>query len=141
MTTELTKARAQPRVHRWVFWPAAIIIIVFATFAMTMPSTAEALFASVQSQIIGYFNWYYVLIATGFVVFSLWLGFGKFGEIKLGKDEDEPEFSLGSWFSLLFAAGMGIGLVFYGVSEPLSHFASPKPGASGSPGSGSSRCS
>jgi choline/glycine/proline betaine transport protein len=134
MTTELTKARAQPRVHRWVFWPAAIIIIVFATFAMTMPSTAEALFASVQSQIIGYFNWYYVLIATGFVVFSLWLGFGKFGEIKLGKDEDEPEFSLGSWFSLLFAAGMGIGLVFYGVSEPLSHFASPKPGASGSPG-------
>lgn len=78
-------------------------------------------------------TWYYVLIATGFVVFSLWLGFGKFGDIKLGKDDDEPEFSLGSWFSLLFAAGMGIGLVFYGVSEPLSHFASPKPGASGSP--------
>ena len=71
MTTELTKARAQPRVHRWVFWPAAIIIIVLATFAMTMPSTAEVLFASIQSQIIGYFNWYYVLIATGFVVFSL----------------------------------------------------------------------
>ncbi|MBV1779252.1 BCCT family transporter [Paeniglutamicibacter sp. ABSL32-1] len=133
MTTELTKASATPRVHRWVFWPAAIIIIVFATFAMTMPSLAEAVFASVQSKIIGYFNWYYVLIATGFVVFSLWLGFGKFGEIKLGKDDDEPEFSLGSWFSLLFAAGMGIGLVFYGVSEPLSHFASPKPGASGSP--------
>jgi choline/glycine/proline betaine transport protein len=133
MTTELTKASAKPRVHRWVFWPAAIIIIVFATFAMTMPSTAEALFASVQSKIIGYFNWYYVLIATGFVAFSLWLGFGKFGEIKLGKDDDEPEFSLGSWFSLLFAAGMGIGLVFYGVSEPLSHFATPKPGASGSP--------
>ncbi|MFL4474446.1 BCCT family transporter [Paeniglutamicibacter sp. MACA_103] len=133
MTTELTKASAKPRVHRWVFWPAAIIIIVFATFAMTMPGTAEALFASIQSKIIGYFNWYYVLIATGFVVFSLWLGFGKFGEIKLGKDDDEPEFSLGSWFSLLFAAGMGIGLVFYGVSEPLSHFASPKPGASGSP--------
>ena len=100
---------------------------------MTMPSTAESFFASIQSTIIGYFNWYYVLIATGFVVFSLWLGFGKFGEIKLGKDDDEPEFSLGSWFSLLFAAGMGIGLVFYGVSEPLSHFASPKPGASGSP--------
>lgn len=100
---------------------------------MTMPGTAESFFSSIQTKIIGYFNWYYVLIATGFVVFSLWLGFGKFGEIKLGKDEDEPEFSLGSWFSLLFAAGMGIGLVFYGVSEPLSHFASPKPGASGSP--------
>ncbi|MDQ0093669.1 BCCT family transporter [Paeniglutamicibacter psychrophenolicus] len=133
MTTEQTKTSTSPRVHRWVFWPAAIITIVFATFAMTMPGTAESFFSSIQTKIIGYFNWYYVLIATGFVVFSLWLGFGKFGEIKLGKDEDEPEFSLGSWFSLLFAAGMGIGLVFYGVSEPLSHFASPKPGASGSP--------
>src|SRR6185312_3861005 len=133
MTTEQTKTSTSPRVHRWVFWPAAIITIVFATFAMTMPDTAESFFSSIQTKIIGYFNWYYVLIATGFVVFSLWLGFGKFGEIKLGKDEDEPEFSLGSWFSLLFAAGMGIGLVFYGVSEPLSHFASPKPGASGSP--------
>lgn len=100
---------------------------------MIVPDTAEAFFASIQSKIIGYFNWYYVLIATAFVVFCLWLGFGKFGEIKLGKDEDEPEFSLGSWLALLFAAGMGIGLVFYGVSEPLSHFASPKPGTTGSP--------
>lgn len=133
MTTAQRRPSSAPPVHRWVFWPAAIITIVFATFAMTMPGTAETFFLSVQSKIIGYFNWYYVLIATGFVVFSLWLGFGKFGEIKLGKDEDEPEFSLGSWFSLLFAAGMGIGLVFYGVSEPLSHFASPKPGDSGSP--------
>ncbi|WP_175484392.1 BCCT family transporter, partial [Plantibacter sp. MMLR14_011] len=51
--------------------------------------------------------------------------------ITLGKDADEPEFSTGSWFALLFAAGMGIGLVFYGVSEPLSHFASPRPGVTG----------
>ncbi len=100
---------------------------------MVLPDTAEALFASIQSKIIGYFNWYYVLIATAFVGFSLWLGFGKFGDIKLGKDDDDPEFSLGSWFALLFAAGMGIGLVFYGVSEPLSHFASPKPGVTGNP--------
>ncbi|PQZ89593.1 choline transporter [Arthrobacter sp. MYb227] len=133
MTTEQKTESSSPRVHRWVFWPAALIIIIFVAFAMIAPGTAEALFASIQSKIIGYFNWYYVLIATAFVGFSLWLGFGKFGDIKLGKDEDEPEFSLGSWFALLFAAGMGIGLVFYGVSEPLSHFASPKPGATGSP--------
>lgn len=53
------------------------------------------------------------------------------GDITLGKDDDEPEFSLGAWFSLLFAAGMGIGLVFYGVSEPLSHFVTPRPGVTG----------
>ena len=133
MTTEQKTASSSLRVHRWVFWPAALIIIIFVAFAMIAPDTAEALFASIQSKIIGYFNWYYVLIATAFVGFSLWLGFGKFGDIKLGKDEDEPEFSLGSWFALLFAAGMGIGLVFYGVSEPLSHFASPKPGVIGNP--------
>lgn len=101
---------------------------------MIAPETAEALFASIQGAIVGYFNWYYVLLATALVIFCLWVGFGKFGDIKLGKDDDVPEFSLGSWFSLLFAAGMGIGLVFYGVSEPLTHFASPKPGTTGTPG-------
>jgi len=100
---------------------------------MIAPDAAESLFSGIQNTIVGYFNWYYVLLATALVIFCLWLGFGKFGDIKLGKDDDEPEFSLGSWFSLLFAAGMGIGLVFYGVSEPLSHFASPKPGTTGTP--------
>ncbi len=121
-------------VHRWVFWPAASIVVIFAAFAMIAPKTAENLFAQIQGAIVGYFNWYYVLLATALVIFSLWVGFSKFGDIKLGKDDDEPEFSLGSWISLLFAAGMGIGLVFYGVSEPLSHYASPKPGTTGSPG-------
>ncbi len=77
------------------------------------------------------FSWYYVLVAAFFVAFSIFVGFSKFGDIKLGKDRDEPEFSTGSWFALLFAAGMGIGLVFYGVSEPLSHFADPRPGVTG----------
>ena len=100
---------------------------------MIAPEAAESLFSSIQGAIVGYFNWYYVLLATALVIFCLWVGFGKFGDIKLGKDDDEPEFSLGSWFSLLFAAGMGIGLVFYGVSETLTNFASPKPGTTGGP--------
>ncbi|BDZ50274.1 choline transporter [Frondihabitans sucicola] len=74
-----------------------------------------------------------MLVAAAFVGFVLWIGFSRFGDIVLGKDEDKPEFSTVSWFSLLFAAGMGIGLVFYGVSEPLSHFASPRPGVTGTP--------
>ncbi|MFQ4149133.1 BCCT family transporter [Arthrobacter sp. LAPM80] len=130
----MSATTSKHRVHRWVFWPAATIVVVFAAFAMVAPSTAESLFASIQGAIVGYFNWYYVLLATALVIFSLWVGFSKFGDIKLGKDDDEPEFSLGSWFSLLFAAGMGIGLVFYGVSEPLTHFATPKPGVTGTPG-------
>ncbi|KQR24599.1 choline transporter [Agreia sp. Leaf335] len=119
-------------VNRWVFWPAAVIVVAFAAFAMIVPDAAEAAFAAVQSSIVKNFNWYYVLIAAFFVAFCLYLGFSRYGDIKLGKDDDEPEFSIGSWLSLLFAAGMGIGLVFYGVSEPLSHFAHPRPGVTGS---------
>nr|WP_308807330.1 BCCT family transporter [Pseudoclavibacter sp. JAI123] len=116
---------------RWVFWPAAIIVLGFAGFAILAPTAADTAFGAVQSSIVRNFNWYYVLIAAFFVIFSLWMGFGKYGDIKLGKDDDKPEFSNLSWLSLLFAAGMGIGLVFYGVSEPLSHFIDPKPGVTG----------
>ena len=119
--------------QRWVFWPSAAIVIVFVAFTVIAPSAAESLFGAIQSSIVDAFNWYYVAIAAFFVGFALFVGFSRFGDIKLGKDDDEPEFSRMSWFSLLFAAGMGIGLVFYGVSEPLSHFADPRPGVSGSP--------
>jgi choline/glycine/proline betaine transport protein len=116
-----------------VFWPASAIVILFVAFTLLAPKTAEGLFLTVQSSIVNAFSWYYVLIAVIFVAFSLFLGFSRFGDIKLGKDDDEPEFSLMSWFSLLFAAGMGIGLVFYGVSEPLTHFVEPRPGVTGTP--------
>jgi len=125
--------RSLPPVQRWVFWPAAVIVIVFVAFTLIAPGLAEEMFGVVQTTIVNAFNWYYVLIAVVFVAFSLFLGFSRFGDIKLGKDDDEPEFSLLSWFSLLFAAGMGIGLVFYGVSEPLNHFVEPRPGVEGTP--------
>jgi choline/glycine/proline betaine transport protein len=128
-----TSPRRLPPVQRWVFWPAAAIIIVFVAFTIIAPDAAESLFGAIQAGIIDAFNWYYVAIAAFFVAFALFVGFSRFGDIKLGKDDDEPEFSRMSWFSLLFAAGMGIGLVFYGVSEPLSHFVDPRPGVSGSP--------
>ncbi|WP_288468064.1 BCCT family transporter [uncultured Curtobacterium sp.] len=119
-------------VARWVFWPAAVLVLGFVGWTLVAPASAEAVFATLQRGIVRNFSWYYVLAAAFFVAFALFVGFSRFGDIKLGKDRDEPEFSTRSWFSLLFAAGMGIGLVFYGVSEPLSHFASPRPGVSGS---------
>ncbi len=125
--------RAAPPVQWWVFGPAAALILLFTAFALIAPNAAETLFGAIQAGIVNTFNWYYVLIAAFFVAFSLFLGFSRYGDIRLGHDDDEPEFSLLSWFSLLFAAGMGIGLVFYGVSEPLSHFVSPKPGVEGTP--------
>lgn len=120
-------------VERWVFWPAAVVVLAFAGFALLAPSAAEAMFTAIQATIVNAFNWYYVLIAAFFVAFALVMGFSRFGDIKLGRDDDKPEFSVGAWFSLLFAAGMGIGLVFYGVSEPLSHYVDPRPGVAGTP--------
>lgn len=79
------------------------------------------------------FGWFYQLAATFFFVFALFLIFSKYGKIKLGKDEDQPEFSRPTWFTMLFSAGMGIGLLFFGVSEPISHFMSPPSGEGGTP--------
>ncbi|MBG6226475.1 choline/glycine/proline betaine transport protein [Arthrobacter sp. CAN_A2] len=114
-----------------VFVPASLLIVVFVAFALITPDTASAVFAGIQENVIGAFGWYYVAIVAFFVVFSLWVGFSRYGDIRLGRDDEKPEFSTMSWFALLFAAGMGIGLVFWGVAEPLNHFASPRPGVTG----------
>ncbi|AUS77640.1 BCCT family transporter [Actinoalloteichus sp. AHMU CJ021] len=116
-----------------VFYPSAAIILAFVALTVIFPSQAEEIIGTVQGSIVDGFGWYYVALVSGFVVFSLWVGIGHFGDIKLGKDDEEPEFSLASWLAMLFAAGMGIGLVFWGVAEPLNHFASPKPGVEGTP--------
>lgn len=115
----------------WVFLPAATVVVVFSAIAIIFPDAAESFFSTLERTVVNAFSWYYVLITAIFVVFVVGLGFSRYGDIRLGKDDDEPEFALGSWFSLLFAAGMGIGLVFYGVAEPLSHYVSPRPGVTG----------
>ncbi|WP_082473713.1 BCCT family transporter [Curtobacterium sp. Leaf261] len=132
-TQTATTGERPPAVARWVFWPAAVVVLGFVALALIDPVATERVFAVVQSGIVRNFSWYYVLVAAAFVGFAVWVGFSRFGDIMLGKDTDEPEFSMVSWLSLLFAAGMGIGLVFYGVSEPLSHFGSPRPGVTGTP--------
>ncbi|CAN5340567.1 BCCT family transporter [soil metagenome] len=81
------------------------------------------------------FGWLFVLAATGFVLFSLWLAFSRYGQIPLGRDDEKPEFRTISWIAMMFSAGMGIGLMFYAVVEPLSHFNAPPPGTTGDPAS------
>lgn len=71
------------------------------------------------------FGWFYLLATFAFLVFSIFLAFSKYGKLKLGADDDKPEYSNKSWFAMLFSAGMGIGLVFWGAAEPLSHYIDP----------------
>lgn len=75
-----------------------------------------------------YAGWFYLWVVAGAVLCALWFAFSRCGERVLGGEDEEPAYSRGAWFSMLFAAGMGIGLVFWGAAEPISHYASPPPG-------------
>jgi choline/glycine/proline betaine transport protein len=131
-TSDAAAGGAPTKVIPWVLGPSLVVILGVALFSILLPKQAESVFGSIQSGIIGSLGWYYVLLVAAFVIVAIVFAVSKFGDIKLGKDDDEPEFSLLSWFSMLFAAGMGIGLVFYGVGEPLTHFLEPRPGVTGS---------
>jgi choline/glycine/proline betaine transport protein len=112
----------------WVFWPSVAIIGAFVLWAMFAGESAAEDLKSFRSEVIDSLSWYYVPLIAFFVLFVLYLGFSRFGSIKLGKDDQKPDFSIGSWLAMLFAAGMGIGLVFWGVAEPLNFYLAPKPG-------------
>lgn len=78
-------------------------------------------------------DWFYLSIIVGFLILSLWLAFGKYGRLKLGGPDTEPEFAYPSWLAMLFAAGMGAGLLYWGVAEPVLHFTQAPGHVPGSP--------
>lgn len=92
---------------------------------MVQASAVDATFTAIQDFLVGRFGWFYILSMTGFVIFVVWLAWSPFGNVKLGPDDCEPQFSLPTWFAMLFSAGMGIGLLFYSVAEPLMHYDQP----------------
>src|SRR5690625_1982953 len=115
-----------------VFWPALILIVGIVVLAIAAPGVTDTIFKGTNDWIVENLNWYYMLVVGVFVVFAIAIAFSRFGKIPLGRNEDKPEFGLLSWFSMLFAAGMGIGLVFYSVGEPLGYASTaPKPGWGG----------
>lgn len=116
-----------------VFYPSAAVILALVLFGGIFPGAAGSVFTSVQTWIIDTFGWFYLLSMGIFLVFTLALAFSRYGRFKLGPDHSEPEFSYSSWFAMLFSAGMGIGLMFYGVAEPVLHYASPAQGEGSTP--------
>ncbi|MFF0829920.1 BCCT family transporter [Brevibacillus sp. NPDC003359] len=107
------------------------IVFVIVLFGAISPE----LFASAASHVLKVtttnFGWFYLIVTFGFLIFCIFLAFSRYGQIPLGSDDDEPEYSLPTWFAMLFSAGMGIGLVFWGVAEPISHYFSPPAGVAG----------
>jgi choline/glycine/proline betaine transport protein len=108
-----------------VFFSASAIIIALLLYTAALPGQAQSLFALVQASIIDNGSWFYVLTVAFIFFFTIFLGFSRYGDIRLGPDHSTPDYPLASWLSMLFAAGMGIGLMFFGVAEPLMHYLSP----------------
>ena len=103
---------------------ASAVVLAFVIFGATATETASTVFTTVKDAIIGGLKWYYIAVVAGFLFFVIYLMFSRFGHIRLGDDDDRPEFSRFSWFAMLFGAGMGIGLLFWSIAEPIYHFQS-----------------
>lgn len=108
-----------------VFFGATSLILILLIFSVTQPEFAGQLFSSIQATIVRNGSWFYVLSVGIILIFVIYLGVSKYGLIRLGPEHSTPDYSLSTWFAMLFAAGMGIGLMFFGVAEPLMHFLAP----------------
>jgi choline/glycine/proline betaine transport protein len=101
-----------------------MVVVVFVLFGTLMTETASQTFNTLKDYIILSLNWYYIGVVAFFLVIVIWLLFSRYGDIRLGDDDEKPEFSYLAWFAMLFSAGMGIGLVFWSIAEPIYHFQS-----------------
>jgi glycine betaine transporter len=108
-----------------VFWISVAIVLAAVIFGVAAPKSFEDVTGNIQSFITSAFGWYYLILVTIIVIFCVFLIFSPVGAIRLGKPDEKPEYSNISWFAMLFSAGMGIGLVFWGAAEPLSHYMTP----------------
>ena len=116
-----------------VFSITAVVSLAFIAWGLVSPTSLSTSAATGQGWVVSNAGWFFALAATGFVLFILWLAMSPFGNIPLGRDGEGPEFRTSSWIAMMFSAGMGIGLMFYGAAEPLAHFVTPPPGT-GAPG-------
>ncbi|UYW34408.1 BCCT family transporter [Methylorubrum extorquens] len=111
-----------------VFFTSAGLTLAFAGLSALFPAQAKSIFDSLQAAIVHEFGWFYIAVVAGFLGFAIFLMLSRYGDVKLGPDDSEPDYSYLSWFAMLFSAGMGIGLIFFGVAEPLQHYATPPVG-------------
>src|ERR671914_2818568 len=117
------------RIDPQVFLIAAVISVAFVLVGVLWTDELATIVEDVLGWIVENFGWFFVLSTVAFLLFVAFLALTRYGRIRLGADDDRPEFRTVSWIAMMFSAGMGIGLMFYGVAEPISHFSSPPPGS------------
>ncbi|MHB8171049.1 MAG: glycine betaine uptake BCCT transporter [Thermincolia bacterium] len=122
-------SRLNKSTNRTVLFVSATIVLLFVAFGMFMPVETGKVVGEVFTFLTTKFGWLYLLSVSFFIVVAFGIAFSSYGNIKLGKDDDKPEFSNFQWFAMLFGGGMGIGLVFWSVAEPIMHYLAPPVGA------------
>jgi choline/glycine/proline betaine transport protein len=118
-------------IHKPVFWPAIGLIVLFISVTLIVGDPMEEFFGVFKDWITDKTGWIFIITVNAFVIFCIYLAFSKYGSIRLGGKDAEPEFTTAAWFAMLFSAGMGIGLLFWGVAEPVFHYRSPPFGEGG----------
>ncbi|SIP93576.1 choline BCCT transporter BetT [Aquipseudomonas alcaligenes] len=117
--------------NRPVFFGSALLILALVLYSVLLPEHAQDQFAWLQRWIIDKASWFYVLTVALILICCVFLAVSRYGDLKLGPDHSQPEYRNTTWFAMLFSAGMGIGLMFFGVAEPLMHFTAPPVGEAG----------
>ncbi|RPE81630.1 BCCT family transporter [Vulcaniibacterium tengchongense] len=120
------------RLNPVVFYSSAAVVCLLGTLTVLFPEGSKHWLEWAQVLVSRTFGWYYMLVIVACLAFVIWLGFSRYGRIRLGADDERPEFSYMAWTSMLFSAGIGIALLYYGAYEPLDHFLSPPEGVGGS---------
>jgi choline/glycine/proline betaine transport protein len=114
-----------------VFFISAFLIICFSLYGGVFNEHAATTFAAVETWLVTNMGWFYMVVVALFFVFIVYLALSRYGNLKLGPDDSQPDYSYLSWIAMLFSAGVGIGLMFFGVAEPVTHFISPPIGEGG----------
>jgi choline/glycine/proline betaine transport protein len=121
------------RIEPAVFLSSAAVVVAVLAFGVFDAELARRLFLGLQDWIVDTWGWFFVASTALFLVFAIWCAVGARGRLRLGPGDEPPDFGVASWFAMLFSAGMGIGIMFYGVAEPVLHYASPPMGDGGTP--------
>lgn len=124
MKTSMPESGLFAGVHPIMAVGSSLLVLSFVLFTLVDPEYASSVYGAAKAYIASDLAWYYVGIISAFLFFAVWLAFSRYGNIRLGADGARPEFSNFSWFSMLFGAGIGIGILFWSIAEPIYHFQS-----------------
>jgi choline/glycine/proline betaine transport protein len=119
------------KANKFVFFTSSVLIVLFVVLGGVFSESLQVTLGHVKDFIASKFGWFYIASVAFFLFFVIWLMFSRFGRVRLGHDDERPRYSYMTWFAMLFSAGMGIGLVFFSVAEPIQHFGAPRASAPG----------